>query len=79
MMISPFTALEVEIAPPMVGGDVPEVAAFARIVGLSLFDACYLQQALVEGCGLASRDAGLLQACEKAGIETFDLRGFSTQ
>jgi predicted nucleic acid-binding protein len=38
-------ALEVEIAPSITEAEILDMAAFARTVGLSLFDACYLQLA----------------------------------
>ena len=48
--------------------------SLARAETLSLFDAVYLDLALREGAALASRDAPLLEAAHRRGIEVRDLR-----
>lgn len=48
--------------------------ALAREEALSLFDAAYLDLALREGAALASRDAALLEAAGRRGLEIHDLR-----
>ena len=48
--------------------------ACARAVGLSVYDATYLETAIRLGAALASRDVALLDAAEEGGVTTVDLR-----
>lgn len=66
--------LEVRTVPPLDVGELPVFAAFAREVGLNLFDATYLALAMELDCSLATRDTGLLQAARQAGVNVIDLR-----
>lgn len=45
----------------------------ARMSGLKLYDAIYLEKALREGRALASRDGRLIEAARTAGVEVLDL------
>lgn len=46
----------------------------ARTHGLSYYDACYLELAQRLDGALASRDAALIAAADKAGLQTYDAR-----
>jgi predicted nucleic acid-binding protein len=50
------------------------LAALARRERISLFDAHYLDLALLRGASLASRDRGLLSAARRHGVPVHDLR-----
>lgn len=67
-----YDSLEVKLGPPVL--EIDQLAALARRMRLSLFDASYLALALDRGWPLASRDETLLGAANAAGIECFDLR-----
>ena len=67
--------LQVGLAPPIPTHAFPQLVEDARLLRLSVFDACYFQLAMAEDCAIATRDSGLLAACDRAGVPTFDLRG----
>lgn len=50
-----------------------DVMALGRAHGLSAYDACYLELSRRRGLPLATRDARLMQACEKEGVPLFGL------
>jgi predicted nucleic acid-binding protein len=65
--------LRVTVLPPRFAGQIYELTAFARSVGLSLFDAAYLALALESGGELASRDRALLTVARANAIPCHDL------
>tara|TARA_R110002124_G_scaffold90764_5_gene231227 strand:+ start:2335 stop:2769 length:435 start_codon:yes stop_codon:yes gene_type:complete len=65
--------LRVTILPPRVSGHIYELTAFARSVGLSLFDTAYLALAIESGGELASRDKALLTVARANAIPCHDL------
>jgi predicted nucleic acid-binding protein len=73
--VAVLTDADIRLAEPTPNEAIPELAEFAKVSGLSLFDASYLRLALVEDCGLATRDAGLIEACQRAGVAVYDFRG----
>lgn len=50
------------------------LVALARAENLSLFDAAYLDLAIVENASLASRDVGLIEAAKRRRVKVVDLR-----
>jgi predicted nucleic acid-binding protein len=54
--------------------DLARLVSLARREGLSLFDAAYLELAEHESAAIASRDGPLLEAAERRGVQTHDLR-----
>lgn len=72
--VDDLRGLELELMPPITSDEVHDLAEFGKLVSLSVFDAGYAQLALNEACALASRDGGLLTACQLLGIPHHDLR-----
>ncbi len=64
----------IEIAPASEDGDFARLVSLARIEALGLYDAAYIDLALARGERLASRDAALLGAASRRGVEVHDLR-----
>jgi len=72
-----FAALDsfnITLAPPLGKSVVRSLASVAAARGLSLFDAGYLWLAMKIDGAVASRDGGLLDAADAAGLPVFDLR-----
>ncbi|GAA0622782.1 type II toxin-antitoxin system VapC family toxin [Brevundimonas kwangchunensis] len=69
-----LAALDIRVTAPREHESVLGLVDFAAREGLSLFDAAYLFLCLERGAGLASRDARLLDAARRAGVDVFDLR-----
>ncbi|WP_429911399.1 type II toxin-antitoxin system VapC family toxin [Glycocaulis sp.] len=67
-------ALGIRYFAPASIDDTLESGHGALAAGLSLFDYAYLSLAVTLGAPLASRDAGLLAACEALGAPFIDLR-----
>lgn len=67
--------LDIELETPISTARNVALAALARRERISLFDAHYLDLALLRGADLASRDGGLLAAAQRHGVRTQDLRG----
>jgi predicted nucleic acid-binding protein len=66
--------VNVELEAPLLPLAVEQLAAFAQVVGLGLFDAGYLKIALDLDADLASRDKALLGAAATWGVTVHDLR-----
>jgi predicted nucleic acid-binding protein len=64
----------VVIAPAPNAADLAGLVALARAESLGAYDAAYLDLALRNGAGLASRDAVLLEVARKHGLTLHDLR-----
>ena len=64
--------VDIAAAPDI--SDQDAILATARRTGLAFYDAAYLHLALVEGCELASRDAALLAAAGRIGVQIVDAR-----
>jgi predicted nucleic acid-binding protein len=47
------------------------ILALARMYQLSVYDAAYLHLAMYHGCPLATTDAALRQAADRAGVPLF--------
>lgn len=62
-------SLPVEIESISLGAALGEVSDLARQLDLTAYDAAYLALAARHGVALATVDARLRQACEKAGVE----------
>jgi len=71
--LAPFEAA-IQFAPMPDDAGLETLVAVARQAGLRLFDAAYLALAILQNAPLASRDAALLSAAEKAGVGLIDLR-----
>ncbi|MCC6920859.1 MAG: type II toxin-antitoxin system VapC family toxin [Alphaproteobacteria bacterium] len=56
------------------GADLGGLLALARTEALSLFDAIYLDLAMRRSAALASRDAALLTAARRRGLQALDVR-----
>lgn len=65
---------DIELAPPWERNDLRLLGLFAASRGLSLFDASYLWLAMAVDGVIASRDGGLLNAANSAGLPVVDLR-----
>lgn len=72
--LSVLAAFRIAAATPVGRDEVFRLARFAAARSLSLFDGGYLWLAMAVDGGLASRDGGLLEAAEAAGLPIFDLR-----
>ena len=68
-------SFNIALAPPAGKADIRTLASVAATRGLSLFDAGYLWLAMKIDGTVASRDGGLLEAANAAGLHVFDLRG----
>ena len=71
--LAPFEAA-IRFAPMPDDAGLEALVALARQAGLRLFDAAYLGLAIVANAPLATRDAALLAAAQKAGVAVIDLR-----
>lgn len=65
--------LHITVFPPRFAGQIYELTAFARAVGLSLFDTTYLALAIESGGELVSRDKALLTVARANAIPCHDL------
>lgn len=65
--------LRITVLPPRFAGQVYEMTAFARSLGLSLFDTAYLALAIESGGELVSRDKALLTVARANAIPCYDL------
>ncbi len=65
--------LHISVLPPRFGAQVYELTAFARSVGLTLFDTAYLALAIESGGQLVSRDKALLTVARANAIPCHDL------
>jgi len=61
-------------AGPLGDADLQRVSDLARRLGLSIYDAVYLDLAQLREAGLASRDGGLICAAGDQGVAVLDLR-----
>ena len=71
--LEPFEAA-IQFAPMPDDAGLAALVALARQVNLRLFDAAYLGLAILTTAALATRDAGLIAAAQKAGVGVIDLR-----
>ena len=67
-------ALSIETETPPDEDEWPAIMAMARSEGLSVYDSLYLELSLRRELPLASRDAALLKAAERRGLDPMDLR-----
>lgn len=71
--LAPFEAA-IQFAPMPDDPGLEALVTLARQANLRLFDAAYLGLAILRNAPLATRDAGLLAAAQKAGAGAIDLR-----
>ncbi len=64
----------VVLEAPLLPMAVEQLASYAQVIGLGLFDAGYLKLALDLDANLASRDKALLDAAATWGVTVHDLR-----
>ena len=69
-----YVDLGVELAEPLTSSELVSLADLAREAVLSLFDTSYLALAMKLDCAVATRDEGLIQAVQSAGLPCYDLR-----
>jgi predicted nucleic acid-binding protein len=71
-----LAALEtaIEVAPAPSDQDFRRLVALARTEALGLYDAAYIDLAIIRGEGLASRDAAMLDVAARHGVIRHDLR-----
>ena len=72
--LSALSAFEIEIAPLPDSEGYNRVLELAREEGLAVYDAAYLQHALLNATELATRDAALISAAVRRGVTVWDLR-----
>jgi predicted nucleic acid-binding protein len=65
--------LRIAVLPPRFAGQIYELSAFAKTVGLSLFDTTYLALAIESGGELVSRDRALLTVARASAIPCHDI------
>ncbi|MDB5470838.1 MAG: PilT protein domain protein [Caulobacter sp.] len=66
--------VNIDLEAPLLPVAVEQLAAYAQVIGLGLFDAGYLKLALELDATLASRDKALLGAAVTWGVTVHDLR-----
>ena len=69
--VSLLKSLRIDLDPQTADRASNETIALARLYGLTVYDAAYLELCIREGLPIATSDRRLSKACEKAGVELF--------